>query len=204
MVSQSHSITHRAPQWKHGNKLWGRQNANFAADSPCHCSKHLTTPSPPAYHVRTIVGEISLETSSGYVNMCSFQFREDPPPSPSSLLPAGSNPEMSPNTIDSSLVTVINREDLPNSNIDSLDDVSSLPHDIFILTVNFFLPSQHFFLFPTNYFSALSHESYWPNIPHTICFTNYSVPMALDQFVTLLTHLFTVRVSIDLLSKFVL
>ena len=94
-----------------------------------HVAYDLTTPLPPAYHVRTIVGERSLETSSGYVNMRAFQFWEDPPPSPSSLLPAGSNPEMSPDTIDSSLVTVINREELPNSNIDSLDNVSSLPHD---------------------------------------------------------------------------
>ena len=61
--------------------------------------------------------------------MCAFQFLEDPPPSPSSLLPTGSNPEVSPETIDSSLVTVINRDEIPISNIDSLDDVSSLSHD---------------------------------------------------------------------------
>ena len=61
--------------------------------------------------------------------MCAFQFREDPPPSPSSLLPNGSNPEVSTETIDSSLVTVIHRDDIPISNIDYLDDVSSLPHD---------------------------------------------------------------------------
>ena len=90
---------------------------------------HIMTPSPPAYHVWTVIGERSLETSSGNVNMCVFQLREDPPPSPSPLLPTGSNPEVSPKTIDSSLVTVINKDEIPTSNIDSLDDVSSLPHD---------------------------------------------------------------------------
>ena len=52
LVSQFHFVAHQNPQWKHGNQL----DANFAADSPCRCSKHLRTPSPPAYHVRTIVG----------------------------------------------------------------------------------------------------------------------------------------------------
>ena len=65
LVSQSHSVAHPNPQRKHGNKLCGRQDNNFAANSPCRCSKHLTTPSPPAYHVRTVIGERSLETSSG-------------------------------------------------------------------------------------------------------------------------------------------
>ena len=37
--------------------------------------------------------------------------------------------QLSPETIDSSLVTVIHRDEIPISNIDSLDDVSSLPHD---------------------------------------------------------------------------
>ena len=55
--------------------------------------------------------------------------QEDSPPDPTTVLPIGSDTEMSPNTIDSSLVTVIPREDFLPSNIDSLDDVSSLPHD---------------------------------------------------------------------------
>ena len=96
---------------------------------PCRCSKHIMTPSPPAYHVRTVLGERSLETSSGYVNMCVFQFRENSPLSPSSLLPARANHEVSPETINSSLVTVLNKNDQVLSNIDSLDDVSSIPQD---------------------------------------------------------------------------
>ena len=85
-------------------------------------------------HLLTMFGLSSesdlSKTSSGYANMCAFQFQEDLPPSPSSLLPAGANTEASPDTIDSSLVIVINKEDFPNSNIDSLDDVSSLPYDV--------------------------------------------------------------------------
>ena len=61
--------------------------------------------------------------------MCAFQFRENPPPSLSSLLPNGTNHEMSPETINSSLVTMIHKDELALSTIDSLDDVSSLPHD---------------------------------------------------------------------------
>ena len=61
--------------------------------------------------------------------MCALQFRENSPPSPSSLLPARANHEVSPETVDSSLVTVIDKHDQILSAIDSLDDVSSIPQD---------------------------------------------------------------------------
>ena len=44
-------------------------------------------------------------------------------------MPAGPNPEMSSNTIESSLVTKIPREEFLTSTIDSLDNVPSLPID---------------------------------------------------------------------------
>ena len=64
----------------------------------------------------------------------------------------------------------------------------------------FFFNYRNFFIYNQYFFTALIHESYWPNIPYTICFTNYSFPMVLDQFVILITPLFTVQVPIDLLS----
>ena len=58
-----------------------------------------------------------------------FQLHPDSPPFPSPMLPTGSNPEVSPDTVESSLVTVIPHEDFLNSAMDSLDDVPSLPID---------------------------------------------------------------------------
>ena len=58
-------------------RICGRQDVNFAADSPCRCSKHIKTPSPPSYHVRAFEGERSVEASSGYVNMCALQLHLD-------------------------------------------------------------------------------------------------------------------------------
>ena len=59
--------------------------------------------------------------------MCTFELHQDLPPCPSPLLPVGSDQEVSPDTIESSLVTVILREEFIDSGFDSLEDVPSLP-----------------------------------------------------------------------------
>ena len=74
-------------------------------------------------------GERYIEPSSRYVDMPRFKLHPDSTPCPSHLLPAGSNPEVSPDTVESTLVTVIPREDFINLAIVSLDDVPSLPID---------------------------------------------------------------------------
>ena len=61
--------------------------------------------------------------------MCALQLHPNLTACLSPLLPAGSDAEMSPDTIESSMVTVGPREDFINSAIDSLDDVPYLPKD---------------------------------------------------------------------------
>ena len=159
--------------------LCGRQDANFTANSPCRCSKHIQTPSPPAYHVRTVTGEQSLEASSGCVNMCAFECREHSPPHPSPLLPAGSDTNVSPETVESSMVTIGPREDFLPSTIESLDDVPSLPNDTPYFSLEpsssvdlpdviiFFSSARIYAFFPLLYSSLITVKLFFTKNPFT-------------------------------------
>ena len=130
VVGHSDGFVAVNPQWKYGNKLCGRQDANFAAFSPCcSCKHHTQTPSPPAYHVQIYENKHSIKPTSGYLDMHSFQLLPSPTPWPSPVLPAGADSYLSKNTVESSLVTVVPREAFVPSTLDSLDNVSSIPVD---------------------------------------------------------------------------